>query len=345
MAKAKRKQGSAATPVNDDFRRSVAERLLDGADLEALALQLAASGGVALALAQAEIARAARSPYLLAAERLRNRLAKWEWLLQNGARLAADDPHGREIATLDGVDPALFYRDHYRAHRPALIRGLFEHWPARQHWSLEHFARTLGNRPVRVQWNRESDRNFELNSHAHGEFRPFSEIAARLAAPGPSNDFYVTANNSDGNRQVFAPLYAEAGEMPGILQPGSTARGHLWIGPRGTVTPWHHDLTNNLLIQLVGRKRVRMVASHDTPLMRNHRHCFSTWTTQDLPPGPASPGKPAVLECEIGPGDAVFLPIGWWHHVEGLEQHIGMSFTEFSWDNDFYSSYRSYDAL
>jgi hypothetical protein len=345
MAKARRRQASAATPVNDDFRRNIAERLLDGADPEALALQLAASGGVALALAQTEIARAAKSPYLLAAERLRNRLGKWEWVLQNGARLAANDPRSGEVELLDRVDPDHFYRGHYRAQRPAVIRGLFDHWPARERWSLDHFARTLGNRPVRVQWNRESDKNFERNSDAHGEFRPFSEIAARLAEPAPSNDFYVTANNSDGNRQVFAPLLAEAGDFPGILAPGSGARGHLWIGPRGTITPWHHDLTNNLLIQLVGRKRVRMVASHDTPLMRNHYHCFSAWGTEDLPPGPASPGKPAVLECEIGPGDAVFLPIGWWHHVEGLEAHIGMSFTDFAWDNDFYSSYRSFQAL
>jgi hypothetical protein len=79
--------------------------------------------------------------------------------------------------------------------------------------------------------------------------------------------------------------------------------------------------------------------------MRNHCHCFSAWGSGDLLPGPARDDKPAVLECEIGPGDAVFLPIGWWHHVDGLDQTIGMSFTRFAWNNDFYSSYRSYGPL
>jgi hypothetical protein len=347
MAKAnKRKQlqqqRQAAAVINDDFRRAIAERLIDGAEPVALAAELAEGNGLALALVQAEILKALKSPYLQASERLINRVGKWEWVLQNGARLAANDPHGLEIQAIEASGIADFYRDHYRAHRPVVIRGLVDAWPAREKWSLDYFAKTLGDRPVRVQWNREADPDYEGNADAHGEFQPFSEIARRLASPEPSNDFYVTANNSDQNRAVFAPLYADVGEMPGILRPGGARNGFIWIGPKGTVTPWHHDLTNNLLLQIVGRKRVRMVASHDTPLMRNHRHCFSSWTSDDLLPGPAMHGRPAVLECTIGPGDAVFIPIGWWHHVDGLDQHIGMSFTEFAWNNDFYSSYRHF---
>lgn len=347
MAKAnKRKQvqqqRQAATLINDDFRRAVAERLIDGADPAALAAELAESSGLAAALVQAEIVKALNSPYLMASRRLINRVGKWEWVMQNSARLAANDPHGLQIPVVEAIDGATFYRDHYRAHRPVLIRGLADAWPARTRWSLDYFAGVLGDSDVRVQWNREADPDYEGNADDHGAFQPFSELARRLASPEPSNDFYITANNSDQNRQVFAPLYADVGEMPGILRAGGARNGFIWIGPKGTVTPWHHDLTNNLLLQLVGRKRVRMVASHDTPLMRNHRHCFSSWQSDDLMPGPAMHGRPAVLECEIGPGDAVFLPIGWWHHVDGLDQHIGMSFTEFAWDNDFYSSYRHY---
>jgi len=347
MAKAnKRKQiqqqRQVAALLDDDCRRGIAERLIAGAEPQALAVEMTEAGVAPLATVQAEILRALKSPYLHAAERLINRVGKWEWVMQNAARLAANDPQGLQMPVLENPDPAAFYRDHYRAHRPAVIRGLIDAWPAREKWSLDYFAETLGEQPVRVQWDREADASYESNADAHGAFQPFSEIARRLASPEPSNDFYVTANNSDHNRGVFAPLYADVGEMPGILRPGAAKRGFIWIGPKGTVTPWHHDLTNNILLQVVGRKRVRMVASHDTPLMRNHRHCFSSWGSGDLLPGPARGDKPAVLECEIGPGDAVFLPIGWWHHVDGLDQHIGMSFTEFAWDNDFYSSYHHY---
>jgi len=170
-------------------------------------------------------------------------------------------------------------------------------------------------------------------------------MLARLRSEAESNDFYMTANNHAHNRRALAELWDDVGDIPGYLVPVPGFDGFLWIGPKGTITPWHHDLTNNLLLQIAGTKRVRLVSSNDTPLMRNSRHCFSDWKTDDLPPGPAAPGRPQVLECDIGPGEMLFLPVGWWHHVEACDITIGMSFTNFAADNDFYSHYASQGAL
>ncbi|QIG80622.1 cupin-like domain-containing protein [Stakelama tenebrarum] len=348
MAKAnKRKQAQAArgAAINDDFRQMIAERLLEGAEPDDLAKRVSGSAGLPLALVEQEIARAAKSPYLQAAEKLRNRIGKWEWVLQNNARLAANDPHGLEIPVIGKVDGETFYRDYYRAHRPVVIQGQFDHWEARERWSLDYFRRVLGNREVFVQTGRESDENYEINTRDHGAMRPFGELYERLASEEPTNDFYITANNSAQNRETFRAFYTDIGELPGILAPGGQRDGFIWVGPKGTITPWHHDLTNNLLIQMVGRKKVYLVASHDTPKMRNHFHCYSRWQHDELLPGPATKERPAVLECTLGPGDGLFIPIGWWHCVLGLDQTIGMSFTQFAWDNDFYSDYKSYVAF
>ncbi|MBA17056.1 MAG: hypothetical protein CMN73_11990 [Sphingomonas sp.] len=348
MAKAnKRKAAQAArgAAINDDFRQKIAERLLEGADPDLLAKQLAGSAGLSLPLVEQEIARATKSPYFLATEKLRNRIGKWEWVLQNGARLAANDPRGSEIPVIGKIDGETFYREYYRAHRPVVVQGLFDHWEARERWSLDYFRNVLGRREVFVQTGREADKDYEINTRDHGAMRSFAELYERLASDEPTNDFYITANNSAQNQETFRAFYRDIGGIPGILRPGGEQNGFIWVGPKGTVTPWHHDLTNNLLIQMVGRKRVRMVASHDTPKMRNHFHCYSRWGSEDLLPGPATAEKPAVLECTIGPGDALFIPIGWWHHVDGLDQTIGMSFVEFAWNNDFYTDYHSYVAF
>ncbi|MCM8730222.1 cupin-like domain-containing protein [Hephaestia sp. GCM10023244] len=341
--------GQQASPpireVDDVLRRAIAELILDGAADEPLARMLSDAAAIPVDVIAREIAIARQSPYLIGAHRLQRRLQKWSWVLQNRARLYAGTANGLAVPTVAAIAPARFYSELYIGHRPAVIRGLVDHWPARDKWSLDSIAETLGDQPVQLQWDRSRDPSYESNSNRHRASKPFSAVAARLRSTEPSNDFYVTANNSGENREVFAPLFEDVGEIPGILKPGGAREGFFWIGPRGTITPWHHDLTNNLLVQFVGRKRVRLVASHDTPLMRNHLHCYSLWGSDDLPPGPAAGDKPAVLECTIGPGDALFLPVGWWHHVEGLDQTIGMSFTSFAWNNDFYSSYRSHGSL
>src|SRR3546814_11390800 len=87
--------------------------------------------------------------------------------------------------------------DLYIGHRPAVIRGLVDHWPARSKWSLDAVAEALGDQPVQLQWDRSRDPSYESNSNRHRVKKPFSEVAARLRSHEPSNDFYVPANNRD----------------------------------------------------------------------------------------------------------------------------------------------------
>ena len=117
-------------------------------------------------------------------------------------------------------------------------------------------------------------------------------------------------------------------------------RGFFWFGPGGTVTPLHHDLTNNFMAQVMGRKRVRLIAPWELPRLYNDRHCYSQidLSTPDLDCHPLFDGV-AVMDVVIGPRDLLFLPVGWWHHVESLSVSITVTFTNFVFDNDFASFY------
>jgi hypothetical protein len=260
---------------------------------------------------------------------LKARLAKRDWLLACRAKLEAQA--GTAVPRLHAPEPERFFAEHWCSLRPCVLSGLVDHWPARQLWSLDHF-RTFGNPEVEVQTGRESDPDFEIRSPEHKTRMPWQALLDRLAADPTTNDFYVTANNGSVNRRALARLWSEIGPIPGYLEKNRMGDGFFWMGPRGTITPWHHDLTQNFLLQLVGEKKVTLAAPHDTPAMRNHRHCFSRFG-QDAAPA----GGPSTLAVTIRPGDILFIPVGWWHHVEGLSMTIGMSFTNFVWDNDFES--------
>ncbi len=112
MAKQNRRKAAAQSiPLNDDFRRVVAERLLDGADPDLLATQLASSAGIALGLVQAEIrAGAEKPPVCWARASCRTGSANGNGCCRISARLAANDPEGLEIPVLDKPDPEAFPR-------------------------------------------------------------------------------------------------------------------------------------------------------------------------------------------------------------------------------------------
>ena len=272
------------------------------------------------------------------------RHAKQGWYLANQARLAMEQPGALELPVVDGIDPETFYRDFYALNRPGKLTGLVDHWPAMRLWSLDHFAAMASERIVEAQVQRESAGDYELAKDAHRRGVRFADYVEWLRVDEPSNDVYLTAYNSGTNAVALAPLWKDIGDVS-ILQRRSDSDGFLWLGPRGTLTPWHHDLTNNLLVQVLGEKRVRMSPPWAWARMRNSRHCFSDWDNEPLPAGPGDATRPPVIECVIGPGEAIFLPVGWWHQVEALSLSASVSFTNFARVNAHVEDYRSYGAL
>jgi hypothetical protein len=330
----------AVAPLGDAVREAIAARLLGGEAADAIVADLARHGHAVVALA-AEAAAAASHPYLRAAALLQARLAKRDWLLDCGARL--ERQRLAHVPRRHTLPAEAFFAEHYTTLTPVVLTGLTDGWPGRQ-WSLERLA-ALGDPEIEVQWGRDGDADYELNSVAHKKRMRWREVLALLADDPETNDFYVTANNSGLNRQALDPLWREVGDLPGYLGKSHLGDGFFWMGPKGTVTPWHHDLTQNLLVNMVGVKRVSLVSPLETARMRNHRHCFSRFGADAALSIVPKSERPRVLTVDIGPGEILFLPVGWWHHVQGLTLTIGMSFTNFVWDNDFSSFYTTEGAL
>jgi hypothetical protein len=331
----------APTVLDDVQKQRIAEKLLAGEPAEAILAGLARAG-ISPTVARAEIDAAAAHPYLKAAALLQARLAKRDWLLESRARLERQGLP--EIPRRNALSPDSFFTEHYTTLTPVVLTGLTEDWPGRA-WSLETLAAKVGNPEIEVQMDREADADFELNSIAHKRRMRWHDILARLADNPDTNDFYVTANNSGQNRKALDPLWRDVGQLPGYLGPSHLGDGFFWMGPKGTVTPWHHDLTQNLLVNMVGTKRVALVSPAETHRMRNHRHCFSRFGADATLSAVPAAERPRVLTVDIGPGEILFLPVGWWHHVTGLSLTIGMSFTNFVWPNDFTSFYRTEGEL
>jgi hypothetical protein len=267
---------------------------------------------------------------------------KLNWILTELERLRKVSPTNRVPART--VITAEEFRDrHYALNWPVQLKGAARDWPAVAKWTPDYLKSLVGAAAVQVQSGRNADADFERNMAAHTETMPFDAFIDRIAAPGAGNDTYLTAYNSAANETALSVLHEDQGFLDAFLtRTGGAPRGMLWIGPQGAFTPLHHDLTNNLLIQLVGRKSVLMAAPGETPKLYNDHHVYSRIRDLTEPDIVARFPKLDGLQVHrvvLEPGDALFVPLGWWHQVTTLEFSVMLTNTNFHWQNDAYERY------
>jgi len=123
----------------------------------------------------------------------------------------------------------------------------------------------------------------------------------------------------------FFPGFALTHPMP--LVP-SAAEPRLWIGNAAKVAT-HHDPIDNLAVVGAGRRRFTLfppsaeadlyMGPHD-PTPAGARISMVHVTAPNLDRFPRYAAALEVAqEAELSPGDAVFIPRNWYHHVEALD--------------------------
>ncbi|MDP9649628.1 hypothetical protein J2793_005095 [Paraburkholderia caledonica] len=104
----------------------------------------------------------------------------------------------------------------------------------------------------------------------------------------------------------------------------------VWLGPAGTVTPLHCDFEDNLFAQVLGRKRFLLyspaVADALHPDDVNPLLSVSRFDPErpNYVRFPLAESAKAIV-CDLAPGDLLYLPAGWFHHVRALEFSLSVN--------------------
>lgn len=222
--------------------------------------------------------------------------------------------------------------EHLQAYRaaskPVVITDAARRWRAIERWTDAYLTTTCGEEVVEVMAWRESDPDYEINSGQHRTKMRFSDYIQTVRnMQEPSNDFYITANNSFLGRPGTQVLFDDIGNLP-YLGPRSGDNTFFWFGAGGTVTPLHHDTIDLILCQVRGAKKVTLIPATQTPLLYNHIGVYSQVDCEspDLERFPYYEHTDRHV-LFLNPGEALFIPVGWWHHVRALTTSISVSFT------------------
>jgi len=249
-----------------------------------------------------------------------------------------------EVDRLTGLSGADFFRWYYAHNRPVVLLDAMHDWPALDRWSPDYLGARCGNPLVEVMTGRAADSQYELNSERHKTKMPLDQFLHWIRTAGETNDFYMVANNRSFDSGNLRLLLEDIRLFDGILDPSNVAaRLFFWFGPAGTVTPLHHDVMNVLLAQVVGRKLVTLIPSFETHLVYNRVGVYSE-VDVEAPDYSRYPLFRDVSRHQVllQPGEALFIPVGWWHHVRSLDVSISVSFTnflapnEYAWENGRY---------
>jgi hypothetical protein len=274
-------------------------------------------------------------PAIGAGRFIASRLRKTEKLLELVQQLARTAPDG-ELDQPASLDASTFWNTYYTRNQAVVLRGAAASWPALSKWSPSYLAQNFGDVEVEITTRRQSDPQYELNFRQHTSRMSLREFAGLVADAGATNDFYMVANNKVLQHTRLGELLHDVGDVCGTLDPAEKpTRTFLWFGPAGTVTPLHHDRANIFMAQVFGRKRVSLFPTHAIRHMYNNVGVFSPGDPED-----AASTLPALQHAKkyvvvLSPGDVLFLPVGWWHHVRSLDTSITVSMDNFAAQNTF----------
>lgn len=275
---------------------------------------------------------------------LRLQLAKREWLLETLEAQRSLAPKLVGIERRAGLTTDEFLGNYYAANRPVILTGEMADWPALEKWTPSYLKDKVGPKEIEFQGGRTGDPAFERQKDLHRSKAKFDDFIEMISKPGSANDAYMTAYNSAQNVDALAPLQTDMGELTKFLDPNKdNPFGMMWVGPAGTQTSLHHDLTNNLVAQLVGRKAIKLLPASEVGKLYNDCHVFSEVADLDDPTIDLARysrlSEVIIYDVVLYPGEAIFIPLGWWHQVKALDFSVTVTYTNFLWPNDACATY------
>jgi hypothetical protein len=279
---------------------------------------------------RAALAEVLESPYTPVARKYYNQLHKREWLLNTLDSMRRNDETYLKPKKIPLPPFKEFLNDYYFQNKVGIFTGAIDSWAASK-WTFPDLVKKVGYESmVDVQVKRDGLGPLGFGKGERAETMAFGEFVDKITNEKPSNDIYMTAWNKTFQNPALKSLVEDFGNIgDGYFNMDAfVGRAFLWIGPKGSITPAHHDETNNFFIQITGKKLFRMTPAMQVPYMYNDNHVFSdiNFATDDLSKFPKF-SNASVIEIELEPGDCLFIPIGWWHHVTGLTENISLSLT------------------
>lgn len=236
----------------------------------------------------------------------------------------------KTVDIFDDLSPEDFKRKYFDTQTPVVIRNLSKKWSAYNKWNWDYFKQAVGNEKVGIYNNVKSDAYTPINKA--DEYTTFGEYV-NMISKGPA-----------AWRIFLFNIFSHAPHLThDFTWPDEYAKGFvkkypmLFVGGQGSITHMHFDidLSHIFHTQFAGRKRILLFPY--TEQYKLYRKPFEVLSLADFS-NYYDNGKskldinkfPATqlaqgYDLTLNHGDTLFMPGGYWHHMEYLDSGFAMS--------------------
>lgn len=233
------------------------------------------------------------------------------------------------IPTFEKIDSKVFKEQFYMPQKPVVIKNLSRNWPAFKKWNWDYFKQLVGDKEVGIYNNIKSDAYTPINTA--DDYKTFGEYIDMISK-GPAGWRIFLFNIFD-----HAPQLVQDFSWPEELMKGFVKKfPMLFVGGASSITHMHFDidLSNIIHTQFAGRKRVLLFPYEEQ--YKLYRKPFEVLSLADFSNYYSESSKldyvqfPALkyakgYEIILEHGDTLFMPAGYWHHMEYLDSGFAMS--------------------
>ncbi len=235
----------------------------------------------------------------------------------------------KPIEKIEKISDEDFQQHYYKTGKPIVMTGIAKQWPAYAKWTWDYFKEIVGNQEVGIYNNIKSDAYTPVNkADSYISFAEYVDMVRK--GPAEWRIFLFNIFN-------HAPQLTEDFTWPDHLMKGFIKRfPMLFVGGATSITHMHFDMDMSHIIhtQFVGRKKVLLFPYEERNKL--YRKPFEVLSLADFSHYYKNNGHPDYTkfpalklakgyEVTLEHGDTLFMPAGYWHHMEYLDSGFAMS--------------------
>jgi hypothetical protein len=230
------------------------------------------------------------------------------------------------VDTVDTISAEDFKKKYYKTMKPVVIKNLSKDWPAYKKWTWDYFISIVGDKQVGVYNNIKSDAYTPINTA--DAYMKFGDYLKKVKE-GPLDLRIFLFNIFQHAPQVVSDFTWPEHLMKGFVKKYPM----LFVGGQGSVTHIHFDIDMSHILhtQFIGRKKVLLFPFEEqyklyrkpweVLSLANFANYSQDFDYEHFPAVKLAKGYEVILEH----GDTLFMPAGYWHHMEYIDGGFAMS--------------------